>query len=275
MLAEWNWPLGFAGGRTDLASKSRMSSAFGEASDRDAGGGPDTSPAAEAPREDGGLEAEETSPGEESLSFAETPVPADLFVDEETAPAYDAAFPAAEEAAAREAKIGYASDDGEEPAEVESGIAEQAPAEAGEAETAETPEASEVPAVTEAEISIGKALDSIEKEIKDWESRDTLSTTSNVVMVISAIFLILTGGSALVKHFAPHSPLDLWFDSVQLQAAVTIKHGVDTVKALFDDSDESDAESGSDAEGESGGEDGTGIENTSPGGTAEDGANRE
>jgi hypothetical protein len=90
--------------------------------------------------------------------------------------------------------------------------------------------------ITEAEFSISKALDSIEKEIEEWEGRDKLSTASKVAMIISVIFLTFTGGSAAVKYFAPHSSVDVWFDSVQLQAASTIKHGVDTIRDFFNDS---------------------------------------
>jgi hypothetical protein len=93
---------------------------------------------------------------------------------------------------------------------------------------------------TEAELSISKALDSIEKEIEEWEGRDRLSTASKAAMIISIIFLIYTGGSATAKHFAPHSPVDAWFDSVQLQAAVTIKGGVDTIRDFFNDTNDSE-----------------------------------
>ncbi|MDR1247581.1 MAG: hypothetical protein LBK57_11270 [Clostridiales Family XIII bacterium] len=91
---------------------------------------------------------------------------------------------------------------------------------------------------TEAELSISKTLDAIEKEIEEWKGRDKLSTVSKVAIVISVIFLIFTGGSAAVKRFAPHSSVDVWFDSIQLQAAATIKHGVDTVRDFFNDSEE-------------------------------------
>ncbi|MDR2355449.1 MAG: hypothetical protein LBE16_04560, partial [Clostridiales Family XIII bacterium] len=126
----------------------------------------------------------------------------------------------------------------------EAGLAVSGAGEAPEESAAESAiqeaEAKGAPVVTEAELSINKTLDSIEKEIEEWENRDRLSTASKVAMVISVIFLLFTGGSALVKHFAPHSPLDLWFDSVQLQAAGTIKHGVDTIKDLFNDADVSE-----------------------------------
>ncbi|MDR2771420.1 MAG: hypothetical protein LBB57_05240 [Clostridiales Family XIII bacterium] len=126
--------------------------------------------------------------------------------------------------------------------------AEAAPAVSqGEAPSAGA-EAEEASAATEAELSISKALDSIEKEIEEWENRDRLSTASKVAMLISVIFLIFTGGSALVKNFAPHSPLDLWFDSVQLQAAATIKHSVDAVRVLFDGEDDESQESASQRE---------------------------
>jgi hypothetical protein len=111
-------------------------------------------------------------------------------------------------------------------------------------------EAPAPPAVTEAELSIGKALDSIEKEIEDWKNREKLSTASKVAVILSVIFLLFTGGAAAVKHFAPHSPVDVWFDSVQLQAAATIKHGVDAIRDIFDDSD--DEAAGSEAETENG-----------------------
>jgi hypothetical protein len=98
--------------------------------------------------------------------------------------------------------------------------------------------AGEAFAGTEAELSISKTLDAIEKEIEEWKGRDKLSTVSKVAIIISVIFLIFTGGSAAVKRFAPHSSVDVWFDSVQLQAAATIKHGVDTIRDFFNDSEE-------------------------------------
>jgi hypothetical protein len=98
------------------------------------------------------------------------------------------------------------------------------------------PDAYRSAAVTEAELSISKTLDAIEKEIEEWEEeRDKLSRASKVAVVISLIFLMFTGGSAAVKYLAPDSPVDLWFDSVQLRAAATIKHGVDSIRDYFND----------------------------------------
>jgi hypothetical protein len=117
---------------------------------------------------------------------------------------------------------------------------EETPKEAPEDVPAEAPSGDAL-AATEAELSISKALDAIEQEIEEWEGRDRISTASKVAMVISVVFLLFTGGSAAVKHFAPHSPVDVWFDSVQLQMAATITQGVDAMGNFFHGADADDA----------------------------------
>ncbi|MDR2295179.1 MAG: hypothetical protein LBD95_00115 [Clostridiales Family XIII bacterium] len=136
-------------------------------------------------------------------------------------------------------------------------------------------ETGEAPGRAEVDPSIGEALDSIEKGIEEWENRSRFSTASKVAMILSVIFLFFTGGSALVKHFTPHSPLDVWLDSVQLQAAAAIKHGVDAIKDLFDDADEDENAGGNDTQGENAGGNDAQGENAPPDNPGGDGGGQE
>jgi hypothetical protein len=209
MLAAWDWP-GFESKQTDPATKRWSPSAFRERLESEGDRSPDAPPAPEAPQ-DGGAPADEASEAqtpEEGVSHAEEFPPEEAEAETQT------------------------------PTDLPDAFKTQTPFEAAEAEAGRPPD------VTEAELAISKTLDSIEKEIVDWENRSRLSTASKAAVILSAIFLLFTGGAAAVKHFAPHSPVDVWFDSVQMQAASTIKRGVDAIRDLFDGSDEGEAESG-------------------------------
>jgi hypothetical protein len=247
MLAAWDWP-GFEGKQTDPATKRWSPSAFRERLEPEGDPGPDAPPAPEAPQ-DGGASADEESEAtapEESVSHAKE------FPPEETEAE---ALSSVEEMTADAGRTpdGEPGDrsPGEEPGAEQTLSAEEAGADRVPAEASADPapeaqtEAKLPPDITEAELAISKTLDSIEKEIADWENRDRLSTASKAAVILSAVFLLCTGGAAAVKHFAPHSPVDVWFDSVQLQAASTIKHGVDAIRDLFDGSDEGEAENDS------------------------------
>jgi hypothetical protein len=252
LLAAWDWP-GFAGKRTGSATERRPRPAFYEQSEqgRDRGAPADKADAKEEPA---ALAAETPS------ADADTPDAGEPLAEEVTR---DAGFPAAGEPLAEE-EAGLASDAGA--AEDGAAIKEQA-----------APGANDASAGTEAELSINKALDSIEKEIQEWQSRDRLSTASKAAMVVAVIFLLFTGGAAAAKYLAPHSPADLWFDSVQLQAAVTIKHGVDALRDMFDnDDDTEDGTAGGEQAGgtdpkndEPGAEGAAGGESETEGGTAD------
>jgi hypothetical protein len=225
MIAAWDSSAGAAGKRTDPATKRWTPSMFTDPLRQEAGRG----------------DAEADAPAKPMLSESAPSVEEDL-----AAGAADER--AAAETPAEEAppKLGLPAD--KEPAtesKPEEGAAAEDSAVAGEdaADARETRGESAAPeshaaAGTEAELSISKTLDAIEKDIKEWEDRERLSTASKAAIVVSIVFLLFTGGSAAVKQFMPHSPADVWFDSVQLRMAAAIKHGVDAIRDLFDGADD-------------------------------------
>jgi hypothetical protein len=259
MVATWDLPVDFANKRTNPATKRWTPFMFRDRPKRE-DGRDDTDAPPRVERDESENASNATNVEEIAAASADVAGVEALTAGAATAP-QDADIPATEEAIPevaseeKEAIPEAASEEKEAIPEVASeekeAIPEVAPEEKETPEISEDAEgaASEDTAATEAELSISKTLDSIEQGIEEWESRERFSTASKVAIVISIIFLLFTGGSAAVKHFLPHSPADVWFDSVQLRMAATIKHGVDAIRDLFDGSDVTDHD---DAEGDAG-----------------------
>ncbi|MDR2133212.1 MAG: hypothetical protein LBP30_07705 [Clostridiales Family XIII bacterium] len=278
MLAAWDWP-GFAGKLTDSATKrweplvskdtakreapsdagaQRETPTEDIAADvssapEDIAGAPMPEEAAPEPTEEPALaEDRSAAPEPADAEAPEAPEPADAEPPETPEPA-DAEAPEAPEPADAEPPEAPEPADAEPPEPADAETPEPADAETPEApepadasfeEPAPEPEPTEEPAPAEAELSISKALDSLEKEMEDWKNRKRMSTASKVAVIVSAIFLLFTGGAAAIKHFAPHSAVDAWFDGLQLQAATAIKHGVDAIRDIFGGPNGDDGNSG-------------------------------